>query len=159
MTILRTGSILVALMLVGSPAVAAEQTFTATLAGGSQVPKVASKASGDATFTVSDDGKRIEYTLMVRDLRDVTMAHIHLGAAGKNGPVVVWLYPATGKPKLIGGSENGELAKGEITAAGLQGPEKGKPLSALVRAMKAGDAYVNVHTAEHKGGEIRGQIQ
>jgi hypothetical protein len=104
-------------------------------------------------------GKRIEYTLMVRDLSDVTMAHIHVGAAGKNGPVVVWLYPSTGKPRLIEASENGELAKGETTAPSLQGPEKGKPLSALAQAMKAGDAYVNVHTAEHKGGEIRGQIR
>jgi hypothetical protein len=79
--------------------------------------------------------------------------------SGKNGPVVVWLYPAAGKPKLIKGITNGELATGEITAANLTGPEKGKPLSDLVQDMKSGDAYVNVHTAEHKAGEIRGEIK
>ena len=36
---------------------------------------------------------------------------------------------------------------------------KGKPLSALVKAIQDGDAYVNIHTAEHKAGEIRGQIK
>jgi hypothetical protein len=44
-------------------------------------------------------------------------------------------------------------------AAAYQGPEKGKPLSALVKAMQDGDAYVNLHTAGHKAGEIRGQIK
>jgi len=87
------------------------------------------------------------------------MAPIHLRTAGKNGPVVVWLYPASGKPELIRGQDNGELATGEITAASLQGPEKGKALSVLVKAIQAGDAYVNIHTAEHKTGEIRGQLK
>ena len=96
---------------------------------------------------------------MVRDVNDVTMAHIHLGVAGKNGPVVAKLYPASGMSKLIKGQDNGELTKGEITAASLQGPEKGKPLSVLVKAIQDGDVYVNIHTAEHKAGEIRGQIK
>jgi hypothetical protein len=148
----------VASLLAASPAGAA-QTFEATLDGGSQVPKVDSKATGSATFTLSEDGKAIAYTVSVHDLRDVTMAHIHIGVSGKNGPVVVWLYPAAGKPKLIKGITNGELATGEITAANLTGPEKGKPLSDLVQDMKSGDAYVNVHTAEHKAGEIRGEIK
>jgi CHRD domain len=94
----------------------------------------------------------------VHELGDITMAHIHIGMTGENGPVVVWLYPRDGKPALIKGVKDGELAKGEITEASLEGPEKGKPLSALVKAMRDGDAYVNLHTAEHKDGEIRGQI-
>jgi len=160
MATIRIGLLLLAAASLGAgPAMAAGQSFTATLDGASQVPKVDTKASGEATFTVAPDGKTIEYTLIVHDLDDVNMAHIHLGAAGKNGPVVVWLYPASGKPKLIKGVENGQLAKGAITAASLQGPEKGKTLAALVKAMKDGDAYVNAHTVEHKAGEIRGQIR
>ena len=160
MATIRIGLLLLAAASLGAgPAMAAGQSFTATLDGASQVPRVDTKASGEASFTVAPDGKTIEYTLTVQDLGDVDMAHIHLGAAGKNGPVVVWLYPAAGKPKVIKGVENGQLAKGEITAASLQGPEKGKPLAALVKAMKGGDAYVNVHTVEHKAGEIRGQIR
>jgi hypothetical protein len=160
MGIMKIGlAALVATFLGSSAAGAAEQVYTAKLDGASEVPKVESKAAAEATFTVSPDGKKIEYTLMVRDLYDATMAHIHLGAAGKNGPVVVRLYPASGTSKLIKGQDNGLLAKGEITAASLRGPEKGKPLSALVKAMQAGDAYVNIHTAEHKAGEIRGEIK
>jgi hypothetical protein len=160
MAMVRIGLLLLAAACLGAgPAMAAGQTFTATLDGASQVPKVDTKASGEVTFAVAPDGKTIAYTLTVRDLTDVNMAHVHLGLSGNNGPVVVWLYPASGKPKLVKGVENGQLAKGEISAASLQGPEKGKPLAALVQAMKDGDAYVNVHTVEHKAGEIRGQIK
>jgi hypothetical protein len=127
---------LVAMVLGSSAAGAAEQVYAAKLDGASEVPKVESKAAAEATFT-----------------------HIHLGAAGKNGPVVARLYPASGTSKLIKRQDTGELAKGEITAASLQGPEKGKPLSALVKAIQDRDAYVNIHTAEHKTGEIRGQIK
>ena len=70
-----------------------------------------------------------------------------------------FVSPASGKPKLIPGQDNGELAAGEITAASLRGPEKDKPLSVLVKAIQAGDAYVNIHTALHKAGEVRGQIK
>jgi hypothetical protein len=160
MGIMKIGlAALVATLLGSSAAGAAEQVYTAKLDGASEVPNVESKAAAEATFTVSPDGKKIEYTLMVRDLYDATMAHIHLGAAGKNGPVLVRLYPASSTSKLIKGQDNGLLATGEITAASLRGPEKGKPLSALVKAMQAGDAYVNIHTAEHKAGEIRGEIK
>ncbi len=160
MGIMKMGlAVLVATFLGSSAAGAAEQVYTAKLDGASEVPKVESKATAEATFTVSADGQRIEYNLMVRDVNDITMAHIHLAAAGKNGPVVARLYPGAGTSKLMKGQDNGELAKGEITAASLQGPEKGKPLSVLVKAIQDGGAYVNIHTAEHKAGEIRGQIK
>ena len=160
MGIIRVGlAVLAATWIGASGAGAAEQVYTAKLDGPSEVPKTPSKATAEATFTVSPDGSRIAYTITVHDLGDITMAHIHLGTAGKNGPVVVWLYPASGKPKLIPGQDNGELATGEITAASLRGPEKDKPLSVLVKAIQAGDAYVNIHTALHKAGEVRGQIK
>lgn len=160
MGIVRIGlAALVVTFLGASGAGAAEQVYTAKLDGASEVPRTPSKATAEATFTVSPDGGKIGYTVTVHDLGDITMAHIHLGTVGKNGPVVVWLYPASGKPKLIKGRENGELATGEITAASLQGPEKDKPLSVLVKAIQAGDAYVNIHTVLHKAGEIRGQIK
>jgi hypothetical protein len=160
MGIVRVGlAVLAATFLAASGAGAAEQVYTAKLDGASEVPKTQSKSTAEATFTVSPDGGKIAYTLNVHDLGDITMAHIHLGTVGKNGPVVVWLYPASGKPTLVKGQENGELATGEITAASLRGPEKDKPLSVLVKAIQAGDAYVNIHTVLHKAGEIRGQIK
>jgi hypothetical protein len=160
MGIMRVGLAVLAMTFLGaSGAGAAEQVYTAKLDGASEVPRMQSKSTAEATFTVSSDGTKIAYTVTVHDLSDITMAHIHLGTAGKNGPVVVWLYPASGKPKLIRGQDNGELATGEITAASLQGPESGKALSVLLKAIQAGDAYVNIHTAEHKTGEIRGQLK
>lgn len=160
MGIMRVGLAVLAVTFLGaSGAGAAEQVYTAKLDGASEVPRMQSKSTAEATFTVSSDGTKIAYTVTVHDLSDITMAHIHLGTAGKNGPVVVWLYPASGKPKLIRGQDNGELATGEITAANLQGPESGKALSVLLKAIQAGDAYVNIHTAEHKTGEIRGQLK
>lgn len=158
-TVKMTLAVIVAMLLGASTVGATEQTYSAKLDGATEVPSVQSKSTAEATFTVSPDGKKIDYILMVRDLSDITMAHIHLGTVGKNGPIVVWLYPTTGTPKLIKGNENGQLAKGEITAASLQGPEKGKPLAALVKAIHDGDAYVNIHTTEHKAGEVRGQIK
>ena len=160
MGVMKTGlAVLTATLLGATAAGAAQQEFTAKLDGPSEVPKVQSKAAADATFTVLPDGTKIEYTLMVRDLSDITMAHIHLGTAGKNGPVVARLYPLSGTSKLIKGRDNGQLAKGDITEASLLGPEKGKPLSTLVKAIQDGDAYVNIHTAEHKAGALRGQIK
>jgi hypothetical protein len=57
------------------------------------------------------------------------------------------------------GKFTGVLAQGTITAANLMGPLQGKTLEDLVSVIKAGDAYVNVHTTAHPGGEIRGQLK
>jgi hypothetical protein len=53
---------------------------------------------------------------------------------------------------------SGELAKGTITDKNLVGPLAGKTIADLVKLIKDGGAYVNVHTPAHPGGEIRGQI-
>jgi hypothetical protein len=65
------------------------------------------------------------------------MAHIHQGAKGQNGPVIVPL------------TKNGDT---------YSVPEGRKLTPAQVQAWKAGNLYVNVHTAANKGGEVRGQI-
>ncbi|MDR7432511.1 MAG: CHRD domain-containing protein, partial [Armatimonadota bacterium] len=61
-------------------------------------------------------------------------------------------------PQLRPGRFDGELASGVITAASLVGPLARQPLSALLERVRVGEAYVNVHTVAHPGGEIRGQI-
>lgn len=140
------------------PAAHAQKTrFTATLSGSHQVPAVRSMATGHATFRLSKSGRSIAYTLIVRNIDDVTMAHIHLAPAGKGGPPVVWLFP-TKMYRVRTGKINGLLARGRFTAAKLVGPLKGKTIADLVKEMRDGDTYVNVHTRAHPGGEIRGQI-
>ncbi|MBI4985699.1 MAG: CHRD domain-containing protein [Rhodocyclales bacterium] len=107
-----------------------------SLNGDREVPPVKTMASGSGTITINPD-MSVSGSIMTSGLA-ATMAHIHLGAADKNGPVVVTL------------SKSGE--HGWVVPPGT------KLTAAQYQAYKAGELYVNVHTAEHKGGEIRGQL-
>jgi hypothetical protein len=132
--------------------------FRAHLSGGQEVPENDSRATGQAVFQLSKDGTELSYKVIVANIENVTMAHIHLAPAGVNGPVVAWLYPSSPPAQLIPGKTNGILAEGTITSANLVGMLAGQPLSALVEAIKEGRTYVNVHTLQYPPGEIRGQI-
>ncbi len=139
----------------------------APLSGQNEVPANASKARGTAIFDLSADGSKIEYRLIVANIDNVTMSHIHLAPKGQNGSIVAFLF---GPVAAGGGRSNGILATGTLTAASLIGPLAGQPLSALIDAMRTGNAYVNVHTndgvdppntgpGDIPGGEIRAQIR
>lgn len=137
----------------------ASHTYQANLSGAEEVPPVDTRARGQATFRLSRDGTELSYRLIVANLHDVTMAHIHLAPRGVNGGVVVWLYPSGPPPELIPGRTSGVLATGVITAANLVGGLEGGSLADLIEEMASGNAYVNVHTEAWPGGEIRGQIR
>lgn len=128
------------------------------LSGDEEVPVRDTDAQGQAIFQVSKDGSSISYKLIVANIENVTQAHIHLAPAGANGGIVAWLYPAAPPSQLIPGRTQGILGEGEITASSLVGTLMGRPLSALLDAMRNGGAYVNVHTSQFPPGEIRGQI-
>ncbi len=133
--------------------------FRTHLQGDNEVPAVETNAQGQATFKVSKDGNSISYKLIVSNIENVLMAHIHNAPAGENGGVVVWLYPASPPPALIEGRFQGVLAEGTITADNLVGSLAGQTLDDLIEEIKAGNMYVNVHTTQVPSGEIRGQIQ
>jgi hypothetical protein len=151
---------LFALLLVPALAGAAPagQSFTAHLSGGEEVPANDSEATGEATFQVSKDGTELHYRLIVANIENVSQAHIHLAPVGVNGGIVAWLYPSAPPAQLIPGRTDGVLATGTITDANLVGTLAGQPLSALLDEMRDGNAYVNAHTSQFPGGEIRGQI-
>jgi ABC-type nitrate/sulfonate/bicarbonate transport system substrate-binding protein len=158
MTMRRITVLVTALALLAftaAPAMAEREQsrmLTAELSGENEVPAVESEGQGIAIFNLSRDG--ITYKLAVENIDEVTQAHIHLGPAGENGPVVAFLFGF-----VEGGvTADGVLARGTITEADLVGPLAGMPLSALVEALRNGGAYVNVHTVDHPAGEIRGQI-
>ena len=134
-------------------------SFRAHLSGDQEVPAVETRATGQTIFKLSKDGTELSYKLIVANLEDIRMAHIHLAPVGDNGGVVVWLYPSSPPPQLIEGTTSGILAEGVITSADLVGSLEGGDLQDLLDNMVAGNAYVNVHTVENPGGEIRGQIQ
>jgi CHRD domain len=140
-------------------AAGAATTFHATLSGKNQSPTIDTPAHGSATFTLSNTGKSLSYRLYVADIDNVSMAHIHIGTAGKEGPVAAWLYPSKPPAVVKEGKFTGVLASGTITAANLMGPLEGKTIADLVHEIKTGNAYVNVHTTAHPAGEIRGQIE
>ena len=129
------------------------QTFIANLSGNEEVPPVVTQAQGQATFIFNND--TVHFTLVVSNITNATVSHIHLAPAGQNGPIVALLYPGPTKTD----SFDGVLAQGNITAENLTGPLEGMPLSALIDNMTAGNTYANVHTVQNPGGEIRGQIK
>ena len=141
--------------------------YHAPLSGGDEVPARDTKARGNALFDVSADGTTLSFKLIVANIDNVVAAHIHIAPAGQNGGVVLFLY---GSVAPGGGAINGVISNGTATAANLVGSLAGHPLSDLIAAIEAGNAYVNVHTndgvappdtgpGDFPGGEIRGQIR
>jgi hypothetical protein len=156
----------VMLALALAPTALAGDNFVATLSGDQEVPARDTRAVGVAKFKLSKDGTALEFKVNVANIHNVFASHIHCGAAGVNGPVGVTLF--AGAP--AGGSVNGTLAEGTITA-----PDPGNgcgwtDLAAVLAAIESGNTYVNVHTndgvappntgpGDFPGGEIRGQIR
>ena len=106
------------------------------LSGAEQVPPLSVPGSGSGSFRVADDGT-ITGSVTTKDVQG-TMAHIHRGAKGANGPVIVPL------------DKKGDTYS--VPAGRKLTPEQ-------IADLKAGRLYVNVHTERNKGGEVRGQLQ
>ncbi len=106
------------------------------LAGDQEVPPVKTAASGSGTIVISSD-KSVSGSITTSDVEG-TAAHIHEGAAGKNGPVII--------PLTKGPDNTWSVAAGA------------KLTDAQYASYLAGNLYVNVHSAVNKGGEIRGQL-
>ena len=112
------------------------KTVPVTLSGAQEVPPVSVPGSGKGSFTVGDDGS-VSGSVTTTGVQG-TMAHIHIGAKGQNGPVIVPL------------TKNGDT---------YSAPAGAKLTEAQMQAFKAGNLYVNVHTAANKCGEVRAQLQ
>jgi hypothetical protein len=98
----------------------------------------------------------MKFRVNVTGISNASAAHIHMGKAGENGDVIVDLLNAPeSKDK---DTAYGMIFRGNLSDSSLTGPMQGKTLDDLTAAMESGDTYVNVHTAEHKDGEIRGQL-
>jgi hypothetical protein len=102
--------------------------FEARLSGKEVVPAVETKAIGEADFRMSTDGKKLTYILTLKDIENVTAAHIHTGMMGKSGGPVAGLFAGPKKE----GKFSGEIAKGTITDKNLFGPLAGKTIGDLV---------------------------
>ena len=108
-----------------------------TLTGGNEVPPVTTGASGSGTFWVGADCS-VKGGVGVKGMA-ATAAHIHVGAPSANGPVAI------------------PLTKTEDNAFAV--PKDAKFDGAQCASYKAGNTYVNVHSAAHPNGEVRAQLR
>jgi CHRD domain len=148
------------------------RNLRADLKGFREVPSVSTVAKGSFRARISQDGTAIEYRLNYEGLEGtVTQSHIHVGQMSVNGGISVWLCqsatnvaPVATTPTCANPpSEDEAEAAGTLTAADVIGPT-GQGIAAtefaeLVRAIRAGSAYANVHSSKFPAGEVRGQIQ
>ena len=135
---MKTFKLLAAAMMVGAFAVgtAFAADVKVTLSGDNEVPPVKTAAKGSGTITIADDGA-VSGSVSVTGIK-ATAGHIHEGAPGANGPVIV------------GFTQDGDTFKA---------PAGAKLTPAQMAAFKAGNLYFNVHSDANKGGEIRGQLK
>ena len=141
--------------LTGPAAEALAVPFIVVLTGSEEVPPVETDGFGWTGVLPVARNRMGLFGLSTFRLEYITDAHIHLGATGENGPVVVVLFDAGGTPV----TKDGRLARGFLLAGDLVGPLEGEPFAALVAEIEAGNAYVNVHTVAKPDGEIRGQLR
>jgi hypothetical protein len=136
----RRLKLVTAMMCAGLFTVAAASSFAkdmaVTLSGDQEVPPVTTAASAAGTITVNDD-KSVSGSVMTKGIA-ATAAHIHEAAKGKNGPVII--------PLTKSGDNTFTVAAGA------------KLTDAQLESLKAGNLYVNVHSAANPGGELRAQL-
>ena len=132
--------------------------FHVRLTGDQQVPAVDTTAFGFAEVQLSEDNNTLSFEVVVCNIANVIASHIHVGAAGTNGPVVLPFFGSSSPFNSTRGC--GTLAEGTRTSANLVArPEAGiNTWTDFINALIAGNSYVNVHTTAHTGGEIRGQL-
>ena len=130
--------------------------FGAVLSGGEEVPPVTTTASAVAMFRLNDDGTLSYELRAMGPVQAATAAHIHLGAYKQNGPVVHVLY---------GPSSGENFNAGDLISSGtvndinvIARPGFVPSVANLAERIRQGRAYVNLHTTNFPGGEIRGQL-
>lgn len=140
----------------------------ALLTGQEEVPVVITTGNGTFSAVISKDETEINYELSYSDLEsNATQAHIHLGQRNVNGGIAVWLcsnLPSPPTPAgfnqpcpLRSGTISGTITGSSIVGPASQGLTTGE-LAQLIEAIRDGNTYVNVHSLNSPGGEIRSQI-
>ena len=141
-----------------------EMVFSDTLNGYQETfgpGSVSTVAVGTFEARLDDETQTITYTLTYEGIEGgpVTQAHIHFGSRSTNGGVSAFLCNGPAAPPCppVGGTVTDVITAAEVVGPANQGIEPGS-MPELMRAMRAGHAYVNVHSTRWPGGEIRGQL-
>jgi hypothetical protein len=165
------------IMVVGSVAADKDTTIRTKLSPYNETPSTLNTTgSGEFKATISADGTTIDYVETFRDLSStVTQSHIHFGRPGLNGGVVLFLCYNPAPPASIAAPANvptppicptaspatvtGTLTQANVIPLSGQGIDAGAAgFAEMIKAIKNGAAYVNVHSTLHPGGEIRGRL-
>ena len=127
----------VGVLLAAAIGVANAEDVSVKLTGAEETPAVTTSATGEGKITIAKDGS-VKGSVKTKGIVG-TAAHIHEAPAGKAGPPVITLQKSGDDTWTV--------------------PEGAKLTDAQLKSFKDGNLYVNVHSAEHKPGEIRGQLK
>jgi hypothetical protein len=161
---------ILAALLIALPASAAPShhgdRIRTDLVGFEEVPSVSTVAAGFFEARVGPNDSFFDYTLTYSGLQgQVRQAHIHFAQAAVNGPIVIWLCgtsfnpgPAGTQPCPQSGTVTGTIRVENVLASPTTQQLAQGEIQEIIAAMRAGAAYVNVHSDISPGGEIRGQF-
>lgn len=138
---------------------------TTQLQGFEEVPAISTPATGRFTARINHEAETIDYELSYSGLQgSITQAHIHFAQKGVNGAIVIFLCSNLGNGPAgtqacpnSPGNISGTATASDVLAVSAQGIGAGQ-MHKVLRAMRSGIAYVNVHSTLFPGGEIRGQL-
>jgi hypothetical protein len=151
-------------VLIGLPTVAFGrddgQNFRARLIGINETPSI--NTEGTAQLRLTLNAASIDFTLTYQNLSLAPkVAHIHFGQARTAGGVMVFFCGGGGQPacpSTTSGTITGTIVAANVQAILTQGIVAGD-LGPVLRAIRSGASYANMHTSNFPNGEIRGQIQ
>jgi hypothetical protein len=137
------------------------KSFKARLNGFQETPSVSTTGFGDFQATLVDD-TTLHYVLRYKALEggNTLFAHVHFGQRSVAGGVSFFLCGGSTKPDPcpnVDGTVEGDVTAADVIGPNGQGIEPGS-FAEILRAMRVGHAYANVHTTRWPTGEIRGQI-
>lgn len=169
---MKSGALALAVLLMASASWAADDgdkpatKVSARVEPRNEVPAVSSPARGFFKATIDDSSQAIDYEFTFGGLQaNVLQSHIHFAQPNVNGAIVVWLCGTATNPGPAGtqvcpqnGTISGTITPQNILTVTTQGIATGE-FDELVAAIRAGLTYVNIHTAQSPGGEMRGQIR
>ncbi|MGB8885802.1 MAG: CHRD domain-containing protein [Candidatus Korobacteraceae bacterium] len=160
LVLLPTGNVLQAQEATSAP------YLRATLSSFNQVPSVLAPSNGRFEAEITPDAT-ISFSLTYDNMSSpVQQAHIHFGASRTNGGVVVFLCGGPKPACPASGTITGVLTAADVSVLPANNPDSVIPqgiqpgdLAGLLQAIRSGNTYVNVHTANFPSGELRGQVE
>ena len=150
------------LLVVLAPIAAGDDNneFRASLNGYFEVPSISTNARASFHARLNNAGTTLSYSLRIRDFSENPLfAHIHFARPDVNGGVIAFLCGGGGKPACpANGTVTGTVRAADVIGPADRGIAAGE-FGELIRAMRNGATYANIHSPTYQPGEIRGNIR